>query len=389
MNRTILATFAYLFILFSCTSTAQQGVINEHPVNVPEVPDEEEGPKIELVFCLDATGSMSGLIQTAKDKIWDIVSDLAQCQTEPDIRLGMIFYRDRGDAFVTRSYPLTSDIDSIYTELLDIQARGGGDSPESVNMALKDAVDNIGWTDGKEIYRTIFLVGDCPPHMDYKDEETYPEICKRANEKGITINTIKLGNACTEAIPHFKKIATNTNGQFSQLDQNASDIVIQTPYDDSIAYYSLQIDGSKIYYGNADVKQFNSVRKGKAEYLYTATDNATSSDRAEYNMSKSGKKNWFGENELIEDLAEDKVKLDSISEKELPDELQGLSESELKQEVEKISTERKANMENLNSLVTKRKAFIDEEMKKEGKQTFSQEILETMKVQANAKGVKL
>ncbi len=61
---------------------------------------------------------MSGLISTAKEKIWSIVSELSQTQPAPTIKLGMVFYRDRGDAYITKVIPMTLDIDSVYTELL-------------------------------------------------------------------------------------------------------------------------------------------------------------------------------------------------------------------------------------------------------------------------------
>jgi hypothetical protein len=64
--------------------------------------NQNQAPIMELVFCLDATGSMSGLIHTAKEKIWDIVTVMSQSSPTPDIRLGMVFYRDLKDDFVTK-----------------------------------------------------------------------------------------------------------------------------------------------------------------------------------------------------------------------------------------------------------------------------------------------
>lgn len=46
-------------------------------------------PKIEVVFVLDTTGSMSGLINAAKEKIWSIASTMAQAQTAPEIKMGL------------------------------------------------------------------------------------------------------------------------------------------------------------------------------------------------------------------------------------------------------------------------------------------------------------
>jgi len=87
---------------------------------------------------------MGGLIHTAKEKIWDIVTVMSQSSPTPEIRLGMIFYRDLEDDFVAKIYPLTGDIDSVYSALLLIQAEGGGDSPESVSQALNESVTQMG-----------------------------------------------------------------------------------------------------------------------------------------------------------------------------------------------------------------------------------------------------
>lgn len=302
----------FIAVLASC-STDSKSLKSKDPILKTEI----SSPEIELVFCLDATGSMSGLIQTAKDKIWDIISGIAEGESAPNIRLGMVFYRDRDDDFVTKVYDLTQDIDSLYIELQGIHARGGGDTPESVNLALYEAIENISWSKkkNKKVFRTVFLVGDCPPHMDYPQEKEYPEICKIAAKKGIVINTIKLGNSCKGAIEHFKAISAKTNGNYLHLDQNATDVVIQTPYDDSINQYSYQIDNSKMYYGTASVKSYNGSKKeATLADFYTDADVVSNSSRATYNGSSSGKSNWFGDQEIIQKLADKKIKLESIKE---------------------------------------------------------------------------
>ena len=217
-----------------------------------------DSKQAEIVFCLDATGSMSGLITTAKEKIWDIVSELSQDQKIDTLKLGMVFYRDRGDNFITKQISLTTNLDAVYTDLLEIEAEGGGDSPESVNQALNEAVEQMKWSNDQNTYKTIFVVGDCPPHMDYQDDVLYTESCKIAAEKGIVINTIKLGNSCSDAITHFKQMSKCAHGKFLQLDQNATDYSIESPYDDEINSISKSIDESKLFYGEQkerDIKQ--------------------------------------------------------------------------------------------------------------------------------------
>jgi len=149
--------------------------------------------RIEVVFVLDTTSSMSGLIQAAKEKIWSIATTMASAQENPDIRMGLVAFRDRGDAYITRSYDLSHDLDSMYASLMDFRAQGGGDGPESVNQALYDAVHDISWSDDSKVYKTIFLVGDAPPHMDYSNDVKYPVTLQAAARKGIIVNAIQSG----------------------------------------------------------------------------------------------------------------------------------------------------------------------------------------------------
>ena len=92
-------------------------------------------PRIEAVFVLDTTGSMGGLIDGAKRKIWSIANQLASAKQTPDVRMGLIGYRDRGDDYVTRDYPLSSDIDALYGKLQQFQAQGGGDQDRDRHAA--------------------------------------------------------------------------------------------------------------------------------------------------------------------------------------------------------------------------------------------------------------
>ncbi|MGD9169928.1 MAG: vWA domain-containing protein, partial [Candidatus Thiodiazotropha sp.] len=166
------------------------------PIQVPIIQAHtQEPPKIEVVFALDTTGSMGGLIQASKEKIWSIASSMAQAKPAPEIKMGLVAYRDRGDDYVTRVVDLSEDLDSVYATLMDFSAAGGGDGPESVNQALYEAVHNISWSQGEGAYRVVFLVGDAPPHMDYQDDVKYPQTLRDANTKGIVVNAIQAGNS--------------------------------------------------------------------------------------------------------------------------------------------------------------------------------------------------
>ena len=131
-------------------------------------------PRIEVVFAMDTTGSMGGLIRAAKEKVWSIVDQLSTQLVidpasgelvRPRIALGLVAYRDRGDEYVTRSSPLTEDIDAFRETLTALRAAGGGDEPEAVREGFLAAVDpSMGWspagTPGRA--RVLFVLGDAP-----------------------------------------------------------------------------------------------------------------------------------------------------------------------------------------------------------------------------------
>src|SRR4051812_41567801 len=89
---------------------------------------EDEGkrppPSVEVCFVLDTTGSMQGLIDGAKQKIWSIANPIIATEPRPTVRIALIGYRDRCDAYVTRRFDLTDDIDTVFKNLTDFQADG-------------------------------------------------------------------------------------------------------------------------------------------------------------------------------------------------------------------------------------------------------------------------
>src|SRR4051812_9774053 len=150
-------------------------------------------PTVEVAFVLDTTGSMGPLIEGAKRKIWSIATAIVEANPDAEIRMGLIAYRDIGDEYVTKKFELTTDIQDLYANLLELKARGGGDWPESVNEALHAGVTKLAWTQGSEICRIVFLVGDAPPHMDYAQDTKYPDVVRIARERGIVINAVQAG----------------------------------------------------------------------------------------------------------------------------------------------------------------------------------------------------
>src|SRR5688572_9896051 len=173
----VLATFGAVLLYPTIRGNAA-GPPPPHDVIAPVA-----AQRVEVVFVLDTTGSMSGLIHAAKEKIWSIASTLAQAQQAPEISMGLVAYRDRGDAYVTQVVDLNRDLDSMYAKLMNFAADGGGDGPEAVNEALEAAIHRLSWSQDPSTYKVVFLVGDAPPHMDYQDDVKYSQVVAARSEE--------------------------------------------------------------------------------------------------------------------------------------------------------------------------------------------------------------
>jgi len=344
----------------------------------------ETKPRIEVCFVLDTTGSMGGLIEGAKQKIWSIANEMISAKPTPELKLGLIGYRDRGDEYVVKSFQLTDDIDSIYGHLRDFKAEGGGDEPESVNEALAEAIEKMPWSQDRKVLKIIFLVGDAPPHLDYADGPKYPELCRIAAKKDLIINTVQCGNIA-ETTPIWKEIAKLSEGSYAAIVQSGGVAVIATPMDDELARLNKKIGATLIPYGDAALQREVAAKQAFAE---SAPASATA-DRLSYN-AKTGKA-VQGRGELLDALANNKIKLDAIDRKDLPQEFQKLTKQEMEARIAKTRTERDSLQKEVQDLAKKRDAYIQAENKRlaeAGKgDGFDDKVAETIHQQAERKGI--
>lgn len=343
-------------------------------------------PRIEAVFVLDSTGSMSGLIEGAKQKIWSIANDMIARKPSPEIRIGLISYRDKGDEYVTKLFDLNNDIDTVYTNLRSFKADGGGDGPESVNQALSDAVNKINWSKDRGVLRVIFLVGDYPPHMDYQDDVKYQVTCQAAMKKDLIINTVQCGNVA-ETTPVWQEISRLAEGQYVQLSQTGDMVAISTPYDAEIAKVSEQVNKTIVAYG--DVRQQAEVAsKVSAARATAVAAPSAAADRASFNMKDSGKA-VQGRGDLVNDLREGSARLTELKREELPEPMRNMNAAEQKAYVEKQAAERDKLNKQLADLSKHREDYINTEKKKQAaagnKDSFDATVDRIIQAQAGKK----
>jgi len=362
-------------------------IIDIDPVVTPALANIDK-PKIEVVFVLDTTGSMSGLIDAAKEKIWSIASTMASAQNAPDIKIGLVAYRDRGDAYVTQSVSLSNDLDSMYAKLMDYRADGGGDSPESVNQALYEAVNNMTWSQDQNTYKVVFLVGDAPAHMDYQDDVKYPETIKIAKTKGIIINTIQAGQD-SETTANWQQMASLGNGDYFQVEQSGNAVAIATPYDKKMAALSKQLDDTRLYYGDREQKEKQASKVAATSKLHELASDESRARRAEFNAAPSGKTNFLGENELIEAITSGDIDLASIKNEELPASIQAMPVEEQETFIQQKAEDRDNLQAEMKVLADKRNDYLKKQVESEGgkKDSFDAQIFGSIRGQAKEKGL--
>lgn len=367
-----------------CTTQTAQPVAT--PVACMPVAPES---RIDVVFVLDTTGSMSGLLEGAKAKIWSIANQIATAEPRPKVRMGIVAYRDVGDEYVTKVSALSDDLDAVYADLMKLSAGGGGDTPESVNQALHEAVTKFDWQPTAEQYlKLIYLVGDCPPHMDYPQDIKYPDSCKLAAERAITINTVQCGGH-SETTPVWQQIARSAEGEFLQIEQSGGMVAVATPYDADIAALGTRMEGTVIGYGSHEAQTRQAAKIDMAVALSAApAAPEAKADRAAYKATAAGMVALCGESDLIQACLEGRTSVAELKDEELPEKLRDMTVPEREAFVKEQAATRATCQAEINELNEKRQAFIKEQVAQAGgKDSFDSRVLQCLRVQAARRGI--
>ncbi|MDP6637458.1 MAG: vWA domain-containing protein [Phycisphaerae bacterium] len=338
-------------------------------------------PRVEVVFVLDTTGSMGGLIAGAKAKIWSIANQIVLGKPKPVVHMGLVGYRDKGDAYVTKTFALTDNIDQIYTDLMKFRASGGGDGPENVNQALYDAVHKLKWSKDRKTLKIIYLVGDFPPHNEYKDVPTYDKTAKAAIEKGIYINTILCGRNA-QARKVWQEIARAAEGTFLAIAQSGGVTEVPTPYDTELGKLNAELTRTVVVYGDQATQERNAkLNAGAAEY-----SSSIQAKRAVF----AGSSGISATGDLLDAVRDKRVDLSKLKDDELPKNMRKMTPGERTKYIASQQAKRNEIIKKIKDLSAKRATHIKKELSKTkgSKAGFDHKVVETLKRQAARKDIR-
>lgn len=192
-------------------SSFQQGY---NFLSIPVVCD--NNPAVDIVFVVDATGSMRDEIDYLKAELHDVVQRVKDTLPDAELSLGSVFYRDQGEEYVTRKTPLSSVISRTTDFIKDQEAQGGGDNPEAVEEALRVAVEEMNWR-SEASAKLMFLVLDAPPHKSPEILETLERVTQQAAALGIRIIPIACSGIDKSTEYLMRSLALATNGTYTFL----------------------------------------------------------------------------------------------------------------------------------------------------------------------------
>lgn len=205
---------------------------------------------IDVVFCVDLSGSSNGILDDIRERYWEIVNQVNEYRPSPRLRIAVVgFSRPSFGAktgYVKIIKGLTSDFDLLSNELFKLQPYiEKGD--QMVGMALRTCVRGLNWSEDPEAMKIIYLIGNGRVDLG---PFTYNDACELASKEGIVINTLYCRSAreMPEEKSGWRNIARLTGGNAHEIIiHKRPPVLVTTP--DSIELFKLSKELAATYIG--------------------------------------------------------------------------------------------------------------------------------------------
>ena len=343
---------------------------------------------VDLVICLDVSGSMNGLLDSARLKLWDVVNELAKMKPTPTLRVAVYSYGGQGSdypadrGYTRKETDLTADLDAVYEKLTALKISGHVEYATGVS---KRAIDEQKWSDEKGALRLVFVCGNEEANQD--PAVKYADLGEAAKGKGVIVNSIYCGPDSDGVSPGWKELAAAGGGKYANIDMNkAKTQVVATPFDKELNDLSGKLNTTYVTYGKDGKKA--AENQAAQDKNASAAGGGVGAARA---ASKGGELYRNDTWDLIDRRKNDpKFDLKSLKEEDLPEELKKLKPEEREGYLKKKEEERAKIQKDIAELSAKRAKHIEEEQKKapksEGEKALDEALKATIRTQAKDKG---
>lgn len=377
LNRMNKISASLLLCVLLGTSVADSVLAN------PNSEGTEHSRKVDVVIALDVSGSMSGLIASAKQRLWDIVNELGRAQPQPQLRISIVSYGNpeygADTGFVRIDLPFTSDLDAVNQTLFGFSTNGGD---EYVARVVSTSVSQLAWSTEQDALRILFVAGNEAATQD--PLISVRQATQLANARGIVVNTIYCGNANDSLAAGWREVASMTNGLYASIDQNSAAVAnIATPMDEKLNALNQALNDTYIAYGEAGER----YRENQLDQDRNAGA-MSSSAAASRVVTKAGKLYDSSKWDLVDAVNSGKA-LEEIEVENLPVPMQAMDNEEREAFVKEQAGKREALQAEIRELGNDRRAFIENERKKQAGSApkgLDEVIQKGLKSLAEAKG---
>jgi len=366
IHRTRLAALAAF--LATCTNATADTI----------APDAERRD-VDLVIALDVSGSMEGLIESAKQRLWDITNELAQARPLPALRVAILSYGAPSYAsqsgYVRVDLPFTADLDQVNATLFSFRTDGGD---EYVARAIQTSLDTLQWSQDSNALKVLFVAGNESAEQD--PQLTIERATAAAAQRGIVVNAIYCGADGDADSRGWQRVAQNTNGLYASIDQQAAAVAnVATPFDARLTALNDELNATYVAFGVAG-------ERGRANQLEqdgnaVAMSPAAAASRAVAKAGALYRSEW----DLVDALESGKALAD-IPVAELPAEMQALEAAEREAYVRDKTERREDVQRQIGELAAERSRYIAEQSREGEPAGLDAAILEGIREVAATKG---
>ncbi|ARU59285.1 von Willebrand factor type A [Oleiphilus messinensis] len=362
-------------------SYAKSVVAQETPVHTT-AQSEIHQPRIQLALLLDTSNSMDGLINQARNQIWQMVDEFASARKNglpPIVEVAILEYGNDNlsaeTGYIRKVTALTTELDRVSEALFALTTNGGS---EYCGYAIETAVNQLQWSDSPHDLKTIIIAGNEPFTQGPRD---YRKAIAAARSKDININTIFAGQYQKGIQTGWQQGAHLAQGNYMNIDQNQVVTHIAAPQDQRLAQLNEKLNDTYIPYGQQG--QESAQRQQEQDQKSQSIAPGLLSKRAKSKASSAYKNEQW---DLVDALDSGTTELEAVDKAMLPAPMQRMSDKEQVEYIESKKQERKAIQEEIQVLVEAREAFVAEQSTTPAEEaTVSGALMKAVKSQAQDK----
>ena len=348
-----------------------------------DLPAEDPEPRpIDLAICLDTSGSMENLIESAKQHIWAVVNDLALARPQPRLRVALLTYGNAGydaeDGWVRVDTDLTEDLDLVSERLFALRTNGGN---ELVGRVLQRAHDDLTWSAEGDALRLVVVAGN--ESADQDQSVRYTDACAALAGRSVLVDSIYCGASAHADAAGWKDVALKADGYFAAIDHSRGPIVVETPFDAELQRLSASLNETYLAYGAAGGA--GSANQVAQDCNAAGMNGAAAASRAQ---TKAGSNYWCSW-DLVDAVARDaELDLGEIAAEQLPESMREMDAAERRAHVVAMAKKREEIRAAVTELSKKRAEHVSRETARlldAGGSSFETALLTAIRQQASAR----